>query len=119
MTVSTATRRATRSASPASVTTGLHGHRIGADTVRAAMAEGVGTFMLVLTIIGTTIAATLAVPVAGVPYGSGPAPLHRHLPRLHRRVLPHRPDPILSLGIRRRPHARRPRGLPAGVPAMR
>jgi MIP family channel proteins len=64
-----------RSVSPTSLTTGLHGHRIRANTGRAAVAEGVGTFVLVLTIIGTAIAATLEVPVAGAPYGSLAVPL--------------------------------------------
>jgi MIP family channel proteins len=48
---------------------------MSANLVRATLAEGVGTFMLVLTIISTAIAATLAKPVAGAPYGSLAVPL--------------------------------------------
>jgi MIP family channel proteins len=56
-------------------TTGLHGHPLAANLARATMAESVGTFMLVLTIICTAIGATLAKPVAGAPYGSLAVPL--------------------------------------------
>jgi MIP family channel proteins len=50
--------------------TGLHGHPLAANMARATLAEAVGTFMLVLTIVSTAIGATLAKPVAGAPYGS-------------------------------------------------
>ncbi|MCW2767474.1 MAG: family channel protein [Nocardioides sp.] len=56
-------------------TTGLHGHPLAANMARVAVAEVVGTFMLVLTIVGTAIGATLAKPVAGAPYGSLAVPL--------------------------------------------
>ena len=49
---------------------GLHGHPLGANTARLAAAEAIGTYVLVLTIISTAIAATLAKPVAGSPYDS-------------------------------------------------
>ena len=75
MATSTSTRRLTKSAGSAAVTTGLHGHPIGADTVRAGAAELIGTFVLVLTIICTAIAANLSEPVAGVPYNSLAVPL--------------------------------------------
>ena len=58
---------------PAAV--GLHGHPLASNMSRAALAETVGTFMLVLTIVSTAIGATLAKPVAGVPYGSLAVPL--------------------------------------------
>ena len=75
MTTATSARRLSKSANPVSVTTGLHGHLIGAETVRAAAAELVGTLVLVLTIICTAIAANLSEPVAGVSYDSLAVPL--------------------------------------------
>ena len=42
---------------------------------RAAVAEATGTFVLVLTIVSTVIAAALARPVAGAPYGSLAVPV--------------------------------------------
>jgi MIP family channel proteins len=59
----------------AMATAGLHGHPMAANLTRATLAEAVGTFMLVLTIVSTVIGATLAKPVAGVPYGSLAVPL--------------------------------------------
>jgi hypothetical protein len=53
---------------------GLHRHAIEGNLVRCGVAELVGTFILVLTIIGTAIAATLAKPVAGEAYGSVAVP---------------------------------------------
>jgi aquaporin Z/aquaporin NIP len=55
--------------------TGLHGHPLDVNVATAAVAEAIGTFILVLTIISTAIGATLAKPVAGVPYGSLAVPL--------------------------------------------
>jgi aquaporin Z/aquaporin NIP len=49
---------------------GLHGHPLGGNIVRASIAEGVGTFVLVLAITGVAVAASLAKPVAGPAYGS-------------------------------------------------
>lgn len=49
---------------------GLHGHPLEGNTTRTAVAETLGTFVLVLTITSTAVAATLAKPLAGVPYGS-------------------------------------------------
>jgi MIP family channel proteins len=48
----------------------LHGHPLEPNMTRAVTAEAVGTFVLVLTIISAAVAATLARPVAGAPYGS-------------------------------------------------
>jgi aquaporin Z/aquaporin NIP len=56
-------------------TRGLHGHSHETNIVRVAVAEFTGTFILVLAIISTAIAATLAKPIAGVPYGSLAVPL--------------------------------------------
>jgi glycerol uptake facilitator-like aquaporin len=61
-------RRATESG-------GLHGHTLGTNMARVTAAEAVGTFVLVLTIICTAIAVTLAAPVAGTPFGSLAVPL--------------------------------------------
>jgi glycerol uptake facilitator-like aquaporin len=49
---------------------GLHGHLLEGNAIRTAMAEALGTFVLVLTITSTAVAATLAKPLAGAPYGS-------------------------------------------------
>jgi glycerol uptake facilitator-like aquaporin len=54
---------------------GLHGHSFDGNVVRASVAEGVGACVLVLAIISTVVAASLARPVAGVPYGSLAVPL--------------------------------------------
>jgi MIP family channel proteins len=54
---------------------GLHGHSLEANMLRVAVTEALGTFALVLAITSTAIAATLAKPVAGVPYGSLAVPL--------------------------------------------
>jgi aquaporin Z/aquaporin NIP len=54
---------------------GLHHHRIEGNLLRGSPAKAVGTFILVMTIIGTAIAATLAKPVAGAAYGSVAVPL--------------------------------------------
>lgn len=48
----------------------LHGHQLERNMARAAAAEAVGTFVLVLAITSAAVAATLARPVAGAPYGS-------------------------------------------------
>ena len=56
-------------ASPAA-TLRLHGHPLEGNLARAATAEVVGTFVLVLAIISAAVAASLARPVAGAPYGS-------------------------------------------------
>jgi aquaporin Z/aquaporin NIP len=54
---------------------GLHGHPLEGNMARAALAEGIGTFVLVLTIISTAISASLSKPIAGMPYGSVAVPL--------------------------------------------
>jgi MIP family channel proteins len=48
----------------------LHGHPLQRNMSRAVTAEAVGTFALVLAITSAAVAATLARPVAGAPYGS-------------------------------------------------
>jgi aquaporin Z/aquaporin NIP len=53
----------------------LHSHPIEGNLVRGGSAEAVGTFVLVLTIISTAIAASLARPFAGSAYGSVAVPL--------------------------------------------
>jgi aquaporin Z/aquaporin NIP len=55
--------------------TGLHGHPLDTHLATLAVAEAIGTFVLVLTIISTAIGAALAKPIAGVPYGSLAVPL--------------------------------------------
>jgi aquaporin Z/aquaporin NIP len=54
---------------------GLHGHSLAGSLTKASIAEAVGTFVLVLTIVTTAIAAGLAKPVAGAPYGSVAVPV--------------------------------------------
>ena len=49
---------------------GLYGSRIGTNMATAATAEAIGTFVLVLAIISTAIAAALGRPLAGSPYNS-------------------------------------------------
>src|SRR5690349_1975167 len=48
----------------------LHGHQLERNLARAVTAEAAGTFVLVLAITSTAVAATLSRPVAGTPYGS-------------------------------------------------
>ena len=55
--------------------TGLHGHPLASNMVTVAVAEALGTFILVLTIISTAIAATLDRPIAGPAYDSLAVPL--------------------------------------------
>jgi glycerol uptake facilitator-like aquaporin len=54
---------------------GLHGHPLEGNTVRTAAAEALRTFVLVLAITSTAVAATLAKPLAGAPYGSLAVPV--------------------------------------------
>jgi MIP family channel proteins len=54
---------------------GLHGHPFEDNMARASVAEAIGTFVLVLTIIGTVVAASLERSVAGTPYGSLAVPV--------------------------------------------
>src|SRR5258708_30757138 len=53
----------------------LHGHHVEGNLARAATAEAVGTFVLVLAITSAAVAATLAPPAAGAPYGSLAVPV--------------------------------------------
>src|SRR5258708_27893376 len=46
----------------------LHGHQLERNLARAVTAEAAGTFVLVLAITSTAVAATLSRPVAGTPY---------------------------------------------------
>jgi MIP family channel proteins len=54
---------------------GLHGHSLEVNMMRASTAEAFGTFLLVLTIVTTVIAASLSKAVVGSPYGSLAVPL--------------------------------------------
>lgn len=54
---------------------GLHGHPLEGNTIRTAVAEALGTFVLVLAITSTAVAATLAKPLAGASYGSLAVPV--------------------------------------------
>lgn len=49
---------------------GLYGSELGANRARTAMAEAVGTFMLVFAGTAVATAAALALPIAGAPYHS-------------------------------------------------
>jgi MIP family channel proteins len=53
----------------------LHGHQLERNLARAVTAEAVGTFVLVLAITSTAVAATLSRSVAGAPYGSLAVPV--------------------------------------------
>ena len=53
----------------------LHGHQLERNLARATTAEAAGTFVLVLAITSAAVAATLARPVAGAPYGSLAVPV--------------------------------------------
>ena len=53
----------------------LHGHQLERNQARAVTAEAAGTFVLVLAITSTAVAAALARPVAGTPYGSLAVPV--------------------------------------------
>ncbi|MCU1429414.1 MAG: family channel protein [Actinomycetia bacterium] len=68
----TLTRPSTADAIPqqATANTGLHGHRFDTHIITVTFVEAIGTFVLVLAIVSAVIAATLADPIAGNPYGS-------------------------------------------------
>jgi MIP family channel proteins len=53
----------------------LHGHQLERNAAQAAAAEAAGTFVLVLAITSAAVAAALARPVAGAPYGSLAVPV--------------------------------------------
>jgi Major intrinsic protein len=53
----------------------LHGHQLERNLARAVTAEAAGTFVLVLAITSTAVAATLSRAVAGAPYGSLAVPV--------------------------------------------
>jgi MIP family channel proteins len=53
----------------------LHGHQLERNLARAVTAEAIGTFVLVLAITSTAVAAALSRPVAGTPYGSLAVPV--------------------------------------------
>jgi glycerol uptake facilitator-like aquaporin len=55
---------------PAAPGRGLHGHGLHDSLLRAAAAAALGTLVLVLAITATAVAASLARPIAGAPYGS-------------------------------------------------
>lgn len=54
----------------ASLPLALYGSELGANMARTAMAEAVGTFMLVFAGTAVATAAALALPIAGAPYNS-------------------------------------------------
>lgn len=56
-------------------TTTISGRLTQGNMIRTAVAEMLGTFVLVLAIISTAVAATIAKPLAGAPYGSLTVPL--------------------------------------------
>jgi Major intrinsic protein len=53
----------------------LHGHQLDRNLARAAVAEAVGTFVLVLAITSAAVATALSRPVAGAPHGSLAVPV--------------------------------------------
>jgi glycerol uptake facilitator-like aquaporin len=57
-------------ASNTDVGTSLHGHSFDTHLLVVTLVEAIGTFVLVLVIAGAAVAATLAKPIAGTPYGS-------------------------------------------------
>ena len=71
---STSPRSGQRTASGNAVVL-LHGHQLERNLARAVTAEAAGTFVLVLAITSTVVAATLSRPVAGAPYGSLAVPV--------------------------------------------
>jgi hypothetical protein len=77
----------------------LHGHQLDRNLARAVTAEAAGTFVLVLAITSAAVAATLARPVAGAPYGSL---------AVHAAVEHHRADHLLRSGVE--DLAQRPQG---------
>jgi MIP family channel proteins len=54
---------------------GLQGRPVKGNTVGAAVAEALGNFVLVLAITSSAVAAALAKPLAGAPYGSLAVPI--------------------------------------------
>jgi hypothetical protein len=75
VTLTTSKRLPTRPESRIRVVSGLHGHGIGVDVPRSFTAELIGTFVRVLAIISTAIAAALAEPVAGASFNSLAVPI--------------------------------------------
>jgi hypothetical protein len=73
---STSCRSGQRTASDAVVL--LHGHQLDRNLARAVTAEAAGTFVLVLAITSTVVAAALSRPVVGAPYGSLAVPVPGH-----------------------------------------
>jgi MIP family channel proteins len=69
-TVTGGSRQQQHTSGTAHRTEGLHGHPLEGNTIRTAAAEALGTFVLVLAITSAAVAATLAKPLAGAPYGS-------------------------------------------------
>jgi hypothetical protein len=75
VTLTTSKRPPTRPENRIRVVSGRHGHRIGVDVILSFAAELIGTFVLVLAIISSAIAATLAEPVAGASFNSLAVPI--------------------------------------------
>ena len=61
--------------SPPAELRGLHGHSIDTALLPIVVAEALGTFLLVLTVLSAAIAATLSKPIAGIAYGSLTVPV--------------------------------------------
>jgi len=74
-TATTGSRQRRPASGTARLAEGLHGHPLGGNTIRTAVTEALGTFVLVLAITSTAVAATLAKPLAGAPYGSLAVPV--------------------------------------------
>jgi glycerol uptake facilitator-like aquaporin len=74
-TVTGGSRQQQHASGTAHRTEGLHGHPLEGNTIRTAAAEALGTFVLVLAITSTAVAATLAKPLADAPYGSLAVPV--------------------------------------------
>src|SRR5258708_1682001 len=81
----------------------LHGHQLERNLARAVTAEAAGTFVLVLAITSTAVAATLSRPLAGTPYGSLPVPAAVGLAlalgvATTVRISRSHPNPVVALG---------------------
>ena len=68
-------RRSARERSGSGSGTGLYGSQIGSNVLRAAVAELIGTFILVYTGTAVVVAAVLEFPITGLPYDSLAIPL--------------------------------------------
>jgi hypothetical protein len=67
MDTTTPSRQRRHASETAGEAEGLQGRPVNGNTARAAVAEALGTFVLVLAITSTAVAAALAKPLAGPP----------------------------------------------------